>query len=592
MLGSHDKTQIGAALRMLEWRSNTATRHADILPALVALLADPVSANERDRIKRLILAFGPHAMVALPLFMAHAADPKANPHRPDVQLFVELIKHGPTPLDHLIDLIDSETASLDARMAAASHIGRSIPGAARAVPSLMRVIAMAQSQTTGNDSVKKMAGLLAGYLASEDPAAAADYLVALRARDPAGMIGRALDDARHSPRFEGRLVDLFDDPALAVAAVSTLGGMKFGTSRHSPPPPAAQVKLAAMLADPARLPTALEYLETIGGPMPGLAQPVFSYYEKLGKQEIAKRQQALHALEVTNGLSQQQLQFLVNQMVVELRAGYPLRKGRGLTPDILRLLVSAEPLREQSVPSLVLAFRLAGRPAKPFTAEQSALIDLIGRTRSAAGIEALARMLPPMPRARPLPPAWSADTNTVLGALVRAGDLVLPFLELQLERRSGIELALAESALVEMRAPASRPLLARHAARVSPALLATLAAAPAARMPVAGRPAPLDVNTTSFGMYCSMRLPESELGVALFRIARLGLATTPEVIEQLALVLDDDRADVRACAGAAILTAPSHVARPIVAKVAAMPGHPSAARMITTIDMEEARAGG
>lgn len=592
MLASGDDVRIGASLKMLSWRTDIASRDADILPVLVTLLADPAMERHRERIKPLIIAFGRRGMVALPLFRAHIGDSQADPRQRAVSSFIELIRHSATPLDDLLALLDSEPASLDARMAAARHLGKSIPASPRAAPSLMRLIEMAQKRPVHGDNVGAVSGLLEAYLAAEDPATAADYLVSLRTRDPEGIIGHALDTLTYPAGFDERLVAMFDQPALSRAAVATLGGNKFFSRRASPAPPSVVVKLVAMLADPATRPTALAYIPVIGGPMPALAVPLFSYYQTLGQQKNAERQRVLRALEASRGLSQDQLLVLVNDMVREGRAGRAAPPDTGVTAIILDILIDPEQLPAQALPSLVEAFRLAGRAGTPFTSEQDRLISRIGKMRSEAGVDALLRMLPAVPRPRPGMSGWYKDAQTVVDALKPAGDLALPALERQLERYSGMRLALAETMLVSIYSPASKALLARHKERVAPGLLATLAAPPSSPVLVGPGVPQLDHFGTLRGIYCNLMAPESELGITLFRIANLELARPPEVIEQLALLLDDDRADVRVCAAAAILTTPSYESRPIVVKVAAMPGRPFARGMIVTIDMEEARAGG
>jgi hypothetical protein len=255
MLDSHDNAQIGTALRMLAWRPDIASHHADILPALVALLADPtVPPLLRYRIKPLVLAFGAHALVALPLFMADAADAQANLHRPDVAAFLALSERSASPLDPLIALLDAETATLDAKMVAARHIGRVIPGAAHAVPALQRTIEQAHARPRQSVDPARLAGLVGAYLASEQPAPAARYLVTLRARDPDGVLAGALGRQSYqaySAQWHAEPVALFDQPALSLAAARTFGAQWAGPMPAGAEAELAEAKLQAMLADPA-----------------------------------------------------------------------------------------------------------------------------------------------------------------------------------------------------------------------------------------------------------------------------------------------------------------------------------------------------
>lgn len=590
MLGSHDQRQIGVALKMLGWRADVATRHADVLPALLAVLADPATPPQfRRPIKSLILVFGERALVALPLFMAHAADAQAGYGWGEGELFVELVQHSAAPLEHVIALLDSDTATLDAMMAAAGRIGVSIPGSSQAAPALRRTIERTRTRARQLHDTGRVAGLLDAYLASEDPAAAVSYLITLRARtEKFTVFNEALDSKRHAPDFNARLVALFDQPALAAAAASALGGQR---STYQPEDDAlamAVPKLKSMLADPAAVPTALECIRAIDRRLPALAAPVFSYYQSLAKHETGKRVQALRALEVSGGLSEQQFLYLANQTVQELRAASPPRTGRMMVAPILRVLRTADPLPASSLTPLVSAVRLARQPGPRFTPEQLALMTLIGNARSAAGTEALVRLLPPTPPARPLPLGWYTDTDAVLGALARSGDGALPGVERQLERASGIQLAMLESMLASIDTPAAKALLARHAARVGPGLLSMLdapAPVPAAPMPAAPIRRGRDGSDTQYvGIYCHALIPESALAVAIFRIGRLRLATTEQAVGQLALGLDAAQPDVRACAVGAILAVSDEtMARRVIGQLAAIPGRKSAQEMLSKI---------
>lgn len=563
LLRSRLDSEQRAAIWAIRARKDAEKQHAILMPALRKLMLSDSPRNDRLSIAFAILNLGKHAVGAMPEFLAEASRPDLEYDSHIASAYIDLAGRTSNPGSHLAALLQHELTSAGTLLRLMQFLASETEGVfGEVIPPLRRLI----SRHAGSADKKLLTALVNAYVKQERPAPGMAFLIEVRLNSSAAF-DDVFDGMTLHPGMADQLQGLLSDPRQGSVAAVALGKLL----RRAPAPAGDSTqfgpRILALLSNHVTFDQGVDVVNGLGRPVPGAASLLLARYSELSKEASTRRRALARAIGIAGGLRDQQIGLLTHYAARELESARHLEPAGAVSSDALDALAMMPALSAEAVPDLIRSFQIVyGSPESRATVGSvfsavsvRKVITALARSNSPEGAAALVSLSDVVSR---LPTAYvpTFELHLIAQALADMGVHAVDAVSRKLSNAPGVQGVFLEAALAANVEPAAKRALAVHASLAWTDLLRERQDLHT----IVGWTDQSAIHSIEYGaqFYATRsgggfdtkwgHIPDTQDGMVIFRLGRLGLAARPLALDRLVGTLDSYHYPTRAAAYAVL----------------------------------------
>ena len=549
MLRSKLDSENRAAVWAVKSRRDAHEQHAALLPALRKLMLSDSTRSYRLSIAFAILNLGKHAVAAMPEFLAEARRPDLEYDDYIARAYISLAGRTGHLGRHLATLLQQDSTSAGTVLRITEFLAGRTEGA---IPEVIAPLRRLISRHADTAEKKLLTALVNAYVKQERPELSMAFLIEVRLNSSAAF-DDVFDGMTPQPGVADQLQGMLSDARRGVIAAVALGKLfrrapaqANGLTQFAP-------QIVALLSSRVTFDQGVDIINGVGRPVPGAASLLLARYDERSREASTRHKELAHAIGIAQGMSAPQIRLLTQYAYSELESARQREPDGPVGSHALDALSMLPALSADAVPDLIRSFKIVyGSPGSRATVgliysavSLRKIIAALGRSNSPEGAFALV-LLSDFVSPSPTTYAPTFELHLIAQALADMGVHAVDAVSRKLPDATGLQRIFLEAALAANGEPAAQRALAVHAALAWPDLLRDLQEQHA----TAGWTDQRAIHSVEYGAqsYSTRRgggfetkwghIPDTQDGMAIFRLGRLGLAERPLALDRIVAALE------------------------------------------------------